>query len=36
LVAFGYTDDIFTAENIQRTFQTHVFFGAAHEHGLAL
>jgi ABC-type Mn2+/Zn2+ transport system ATPase subunit len=36
LVAFGNTDDAFTAENIQRTFQTHVFSGTVHEHGLAL
>jgi ABC-type Mn2+/Zn2+ transport system ATPase subunit len=36
LVAFGGTDQVFTAENIQKAFHTHIFLGAAHEHGLAL
>ena len=36
LVAFNKTDEAFTAENIQKTFQTHIFSGAVHEHGLAL
>jgi hypothetical protein len=36
LVAFGPTDQAFTAENIQKTFQTHIFSGPVHEHGLAL
>lgn len=35
LVAFGGTDQAFTEENIQKTFHTHIFSGAAHEHGLA-
>jgi ABC-type Mn2+/Zn2+ transport system ATPase subunit len=36
LVAFGGTDQAFTEENIQKTFHTHLFSGAAHEPGLAL
>src|SRR6516165_4368920 len=36
LVAFNKTDEACTAENIQKTFQTHIFSGAVHEHGLAL
>jgi ABC-type Mn2+/Zn2+ transport system ATPase subunit len=36
LVAFGETDQVFTAENIQKTFQTNIFSGAVHEPGLAL
>lgn len=36
LVAFGPTDQAFTVENIQKTFQTHIFSGPVHEHGLAL
>jgi ABC-type Mn2+/Zn2+ transport system ATPase subunit len=36
LVAFGETDQVFTAENIQRTFQTHIFSGAVNEHGLVI
>jgi ABC-type Mn2+/Zn2+ transport system ATPase subunit len=36
LVAFGETDQVFTPENVQRTFQTHIFSGVIHEHGLAL
>jgi manganese/iron transport system ATP-binding protein/manganese/zinc/iron transport system ATP- binding protein len=35
LVAFGGTDQAFTEENIQKTFHTHIFSGAADEHGLA-
>jgi ABC-type Mn2+/Zn2+ transport system ATPase subunit len=36
LVAFGETGQVFTIENIQKTFHTHIFSGAVHEHGLAL
>jgi ABC-type Mn2+/Zn2+ transport system ATPase subunit len=36
LVAFGETDQVFTAHNIQKTFHTQVYSGAVHEHGLAL
>jgi ABC-type Mn2+/Zn2+ transport system ATPase subunit len=36
LVAFGDTDQVFTAENIQKTFQTHIFSGSAHEPDLAV
>ena len=36
LVAFGETDKIFTASNIEKAFHTHIFSGALHEHGLAL
>ena len=36
LVAFGETDQVFTPENVQKTFQTHIFSGVAHEHGVAL
>ena len=36
LVAFGDTDQVFTAENIKKTFQTHIFSGFAHEPGLAI
>ncbi|MBV8142164.1 MAG: metal ABC transporter ATP-binding protein [Verrucomicrobia bacterium] len=36
LVAFGETDQVFSMENIQKTFQTNIFSGVAHEPGLAL
>jgi len=36
LVAFGDTGIVFTAENIQKTFQTHIFSGSAHEPDLAI
>jgi ABC-type Mn2+/Zn2+ transport system ATPase subunit len=36
LVAFGDTGLVFTAENIQKTFQTHIFSGSAHEPDLAV
>jgi len=36
LVAFGDTGMVFTAENIQKTFQTHIFSGSAHEPDLAV
>jgi ABC-type Mn2+/Zn2+ transport system ATPase subunit len=36
LVAFGNTDEVFTAENIQKTFQTHIFSGSHHEPDLAV
>jgi ABC-type Mn2+/Zn2+ transport system ATPase subunit len=36
LVALGETDQVFTTENIQKTFHTHIFSGTVHEHGLAL
>src|SRR5437868_6199941 len=36
LVAFGDTDQVFTAENIQKTFQSHIFSGSAHEPDLAV
>jgi manganese/iron transport system ATP-binding protein/manganese/zinc/iron transport system ATP- binding protein len=36
LVAFGDADQVFTAENIQKTFQTHIFSGSAHEPDLAV
>ena len=36
LVAFGDTGTVFTAENIQKTFQTHIFSGSAHEPDLAI
>jgi manganese/zinc/iron transport system ATP- binding protein len=36
LVASGETDQVFTAQNIQKTFPTHIFSGTVHEHGLAL
>jgi ABC-type Mn2+/Zn2+ transport system ATPase subunit len=36
LVAFGDTGLVFTAENIHKTFQTHIFSGSAHEPDLAV
>ena len=36
LVAFGDTGLVFTAENIRKTFQTHIFSGSAHEPDLAV
>jgi ABC-type Mn2+/Zn2+ transport system ATPase subunit len=36
LVAFGDTNLFFTAENIRKTFQTHIFSGSAHEPDLAV
>ena len=36
LVAFGDTALVFNPENIQKTFQTHIFSGAAHEPDLAI
>jgi ABC-type Mn2+/Zn2+ transport system ATPase subunit len=36
LVAFGETDQVFSPENVQKTFQTHIFAGVVHEHGVAL
>jgi manganese/iron transport system ATP-binding protein/manganese/zinc/iron transport system ATP- binding protein len=36
LVAFGDTSIVFTAENIQKTFQTHIFSGSPHEPDLAI
>jgi ABC-type Mn2+/Zn2+ transport system ATPase subunit len=36
LVAFGDTGVVFTAENVQKTFQTHIFSGSAHEPDLAV
>ncbi len=36
LVAFGETEQVFTPENIQKTFQTHIFSGAMHESGLGI
>jgi ABC-type Mn2+/Zn2+ transport system ATPase subunit len=36
LVAFGDTDQVFTEENIRKTFQTHIFSGSAHEPDLAV
>jgi ABC-type Mn2+/Zn2+ transport system ATPase subunit len=36
LVAFGDTSLVFTAQNIRKTFQTHIFSGSAHEPDLAV
>ncbi len=36
LVGFGETDEVFTPENVQKTFQTHIFSGALHAPGLGL
>ena len=36
LVAFGDTGVVFTAENVQKTFQTQIFSGSAHEPDLAV